>query len=77
LALRVEGDRWNAYAASLTTMEGSIFLGSVPIAAAQRSPEISQRFMELMQLVVEDALGNVIGWSDPASAPESERSGSA
>ena len=78
LAFRIEGAQWNAYATPVGTMKGAIFLGSVPVASIKRSPEIKNRFIELMKLVVEEGTGGkVSGWVDRGGVPESEQSGNA
>ena len=79
LALRVEGENWNAYYAQQGTMEGAIFLGSIRMALVRGS--LKEQFMDLMQAamsnVIEDAVGERPTWDKPQSAPENERSGSA
>ena len=81
LALRVEGENWNAYYALKETMDGAVFLGSIRMGAVTTKPERKQEFMDLMRHVVEDILEDKLGawptWTEPQRAPESERSGSA
>lgn len=78
LALRVEGDNWNAYYALNDTMEGAVPLGSITMMAVTRNPALKQAFMDLMIGVVSDILEDATGrkptWSDPETAPEHERS---
>jgi hypothetical protein len=80
LALRVEGDNWNAYYALPDTMEGAIPLGSIRMGAVTHDPARKQAFMDLMQGIVTDFLQERFGerptWMVEA-APEYERSGSA
>lgn len=80
LALRVEGDNWNAYYAMPGTMDGAIHLGSLKMAIA-RHPDRKQQFMALMRDAVADLIEQAAGerpeWNEPRRAPESERSGSA
>ena len=80
LALRHEGDFWNAYIAHEHTMKDARLIGSVLIGAA-RNPEIKHGFMELMQSVmamgIEEVSGEAPEWNAPQAAPESERSGNA
>jgi hypothetical protein len=81
LALRVEGDNWNAYYALPDTMEDAIFLGSIRIGALIDNEPRKQAFMDLMRDVVADGLEEAIGrrpsWTAPKDAPGDERSGSA
>lgn len=79
LAMRAEGEWWNAYAARTATMDGAILLGSVRITAMQ-TVERRQVFMGLMQEVLTGYLAEmgaqVADWST-RPAPEHERSGRA
>jgi hypothetical protein len=81
LAMRVEGEFWNAYLASIGTMTDSVLLGSIRMTAVQ-DRDRKDRFMALMQeslaAAVRESTGVEISWPDaPESAPEHERSGSA
>jgi hypothetical protein len=80
LALRVEGENWNAYYAMPETMEGAVPLGSIRIGAVRDNPKRKQAFMDLMQGIVaeflEENFGPVTSWKTE-TAPERERSGSA
>jgi hypothetical protein len=80
LALRHEGNWWNAYYAMPDTMDGAILLGSI----AMRFVEMQERknaFMTLMREAVSDIIEEKTGtrptWPEPRGqpAPESERSG--
>ncbi|HEX4112732.1 MAG TPA: hypothetical protein VH020_09375 [Stellaceae bacterium] len=81
LALRAEGDNWNAYYALEHTMADAISLGSIRLGAVIDNPKRKQAFMDLMRDVVSDIIADKIGvrpsWGDPESAPEHERSGNA
>ena len=81
LALRVEGDNWNAYYAKRDTMEGAVFLGSIGMRFIVANPERKQLFMDIMRDSVADCIQEVTGirptWGGPETAPEHERSGSA
>lgn len=81
LALRAEGENWNAYYAEPNTMEGAIFLGSILMATVVNNPERKKAFMELMQDIVAEYLKAVVGeqptWLEPHSAPEHEKAGRA
>jgi hypothetical protein len=54
LALRVEGENWNAYYALNETMEGAVPLGSIKLGAVTRNPAHKKAFMDLMRGVVSD-----------------------
>lgn len=77
LALREEGENWNAYYALPGTMEGAIFLGSIRLALVQRKDR-KRAFMNLMRECVGDILEREVGvrpsWPDGEQpAPEHER----
>lgn len=76
LAMREEGDLWNAYYAMPDTMKDAIFLGSIKM----RFVAIEGRkntFMNLMREAVADLIEEELGarpvWGDPKSAPFWER----
>jgi hypothetical protein len=82
LAMRIEGNFWNAYYAMPNTMDDAILLGSIQM----RFVEVGDRksvFMDLMREAVSDILEELTGqrptWPEPEGqpAPESERSGHA
>ena len=80
LALRVEGDKWTAYAAPLNTMEGAVWLVSIHMGCVGvRSRK--EEFMQLMQGVLSDYIKERTGaaphWNKPKPAPEHERAGRA
>ena len=81
LAMRVEGDNWNAYYALPDTMEGAIPLGCIRLAAVADKPERKKAFMDLMREAVADIIEEKVGlrptWGEPETAPERERSGRA
>jgi hypothetical protein len=80
LALRVEGDDWNAYYAKSGTMDGAIMLGSIKMNAL-RSEMIKRGFIDLMTEVasqlIKETLGHDVTSGPPQTAPEHERAGSA
>jgi len=81
LALREEGNFWNAYMAQMGTMDNAKLIGSIVLGAAMKDPKIKQDFMNLMMRVMGLAIKEVSG-SEPekwetTTAPESERSGNA
>lgn len=81
LAMRCEGENWNAYYALPDSMEVPIFLGSIRIGAIADNPERKRAFMQMMREIVSDIIESEIGvrptWGGPTAAPEHERSGSA
>jgi hypothetical protein len=82
LALRSEGEYWNAYYALPDTMDGAVLLGTIRITAVVDNPERKQAFMDLMRGIVteflEEMTGVEVAWPNPPEpAPEHERSGSA
>jgi hypothetical protein len=80
LALRHEGENWNAYYALPDTMEGAIVLGSIRMGAVVDNPARKQAFMDMMRDIVADLIEEKVGvrptWGGPQSAPQHERSGS-
>jgi hypothetical protein len=82
LALREEGENWNAYYAMPDTMDGALPLGSIKIGFAKRSDTTKRAFIDLMREcvadVIEDATGVRPTWPEGIQpAPEHERSGNA
>lgn len=79
LAMRVEGENWNAYYALPDSMEKPIFLGSIRMGAVANNPERKQAFMLMMRDIVSDIIEESTGyrptWGGPKTAPEHERSG--
>lgn len=81
LAMREEGENWNAYYAMPETMEGAIYLGSIRLALVARKDR-KRRFMALMRECVSDIIEQTAGvrptWPDGEQpAPEHERAGKA
>jgi len=81
LAMRVEGDNWNAYYALPDTMQDPIFLGSIRMGAVTTNAQRKQAFMDMMRDIVSDLIEEKTGirpvWDGPKTAPEHERSGAA
>ena len=81
LAMRKEGDFWNAYYALKDTMDGALLLGSIRMAAVVENRSRKDAFMKMMQDIVSDILEDGFGerpeWGEPKPGPESERSGHA
>lgn len=77
IALREEGEFWNAYFADKDTMEGAQLMGSIRMSIVTRDPALKDAFMTLMRLsmehVIEDTLGEKPTWGEPTVAPEHER----
>ena len=78
IALRQEGNFWNAYYADPDTMDGAHLLASVAMAGVQ-NPVHKALFMELCRGIVSDLLAEATGvkpeWNEPETAPEHERAG--
>lgn len=82
LALRVEGEFWNAYwAPHQTTMESAILLASIRMSLVGNGGPMKAEFMALAQNAFADAVRAATGqrptWGTPVRAPEHERGGSA
>lgn len=81
LAMRQEGESWNAYYAMPDTMDGAIFLGSIRLAAVINNPDRKQAFMDMMRGVVSDVLEEQTGaapdWGGAVTAPLHEKAGNA
>lgn len=81
LAMRIEGDNWNAYYALTDSMQESVFLGSIRIGAVARNEARKIAFMQMMRDVVSDMIETATGerptWGAIIMAPEHERSGRA
>ena len=80
LAMRVEGDFWNAYAADVGTMDGATLLGSIRMTLVENRP-MRDAFMSLMQIglmeLIETRTGTTVTAWDMRAAPETERAGRA
>jgi hypothetical protein len=79
LALRHEGNFWNAYYALQGTMDGAVLLGSIAMAIAIM-PDRKCAFMTLMKEAVADIIEEETGvrpiWPNgPQPAPEAEKAG--
>lgn len=79
LAMRHEGENWNAYYALPDTMEGAIFLGSIAMRFVQDGAR-KHVFMKMMQDAVSDLIEEQTGqrptWPEGVQrAPEHERAG--
>lgn len=80
LALRAEGDWWNAYYALPNSMDDALHLGSIRMAFVQ-TDERRQAFITLISEAVQDILEELVGerptMNDPVVAPQHERAGRA
>ena len=79
LAMRHEGNFWNAYYAMPDTMEGAILLGSIQMRFVVDQNR-KNRFMGMMKDAVSDIIAESTGvrplWPEgPQPAPQSERAG--
>ena len=81
LAMRQEGQYWNAYYALPSSMAEPILLGSIRMGAITENPERKQDFMQMMREIVSDIIEVETGvrptWGGPTAAPEHERAGEA
>lgn len=81
LALRHEGENWNAYYALTDTMEDAIPLGSIHMSAVVGNEDRRHSFIDLMRGIVSDIVADKTGivphWKAPKAAPEKERAGHA
>lgn len=79
LAMRHEGELWNAYYALPDSMEAPVFLGSIRMGAVVDNPRRKDAFMLMMRDIVSDLIeartGIRLTWGGPHTAPEHERSG--
>ena len=81
LAMRHEGQNWNAYYALPDSMVEPIFLGSIHMGAIVENTERKEAFMLMMRDIVSDIIEAETGirptWGGPTAAPEHERAGEA
>lgn len=79
LAFRQEGNFWNAYVASVGTMDKAFLLGSIMMGAVANNPTRKAAFMDLMKDAFADAAQALTGERpaafDERAAPETERAG--
>jgi len=77
LAMRAEGDKWNAYVARASTMEGAVWIGSIAMKFVEDHEARRNTFLALMRDamtdVIEETLGERPTWLEPAEVPEHER----
>ena len=68
---------WNAYWALPDTMDGAVFLGSIPLVAVKQNQQLKADFVEMTKAVVSTLVPSAT-WPDPYKpAPEHERGGNA
>jgi hypothetical protein len=82
LAMRHEGNNWNAYYALTGTMTDAVPLGSIAMRGIIGNAERKQAFMDMMRDMVADIIEEKTGhrptWpTGPQPAPENERAGNA
>ncbi len=79
LAMRHEGNLWNAYYALPNTMDGALLIGSIAMAAVTENKRRKDAFMKMMSDFVADILQEKVGvrpdMSDVHAAPEHEKAG--
>lgn len=80
LAMRVEGDWWNAYMAGTETMDGATLLASVRMTLVA-TPAERDAYLETIRAVFMKAAGDVLGVElgagEVREAPEHEKAGRA
>lgn len=81
LAMRHEGEFWNAYLAKTDSMADAVLLGSMRVSIFQTSPEIKESFLDLMRAAMAEHVFQTTGirpeFRGEHAAPEHERSGRA
>lgn len=80
LAMRVEGDWWNAYMAGTDTMDGATLLASVRMTLVATPAERDAYLAAIRALFLKaagDVLGTKLGDGEIRPAPEHERAGRA
>ena len=80
LAIRKEGEFWNAYwSPSPHNLDNAILIGCIRLNCM--TDQIRIDFMELMKnsfaVHIENITGETPTWSEPRTAPENERGGNA
>lgn len=78
LALRHEGNNWNAYVAKAGTMEGAVFVGSIAMGFVMQNEKRKKAFQQLMTDCMADAVEAALGQRpdmNVRSAPEHEKAG--
>ncbi len=76
VALREEGEYWNAYLAQINTMEDSLLVASIRLDIVYNDPIAKNAFMELAKHIMKNTLesigAEVTRW-DLKSAPDHEK----
>jgi hypothetical protein len=75
LALRVEGDKYNAYLARSDTMEGSVWIGSIAMRFLQNKKR-KKVFIDLMKESFQELIEEMFGQKPEMTirkAPEHEK----
>lgn len=81
LAMRQEGEFWNAYYARMETIDEAILLGSIKMSLVTNNEPRRLLFMGMMQEAVGEiiqlATGYEVDFKEPTTAPQHEKSGNA
>jgi hypothetical protein len=81
LCFRDEGNNVNCYVATPSTMEGAVFIGSIPRKFLKVNPAREKQFQDLMSGcfsdMVKDLGGEDVIYEGAYPAPDHEKSGSA
>lgn len=78
VALREQGDMWNAYLAPEGSMDNALLLGSIRLSVVMKNPAFKDAFMDLMVSIVGTAIEEVVGVTPDfvvRGAPSYEREG--
>lgn len=77
LAMRREGNQWNAYVAKSDTMEGAVWVGSIAICFVEHNAKRKDAFLAIMTEALSDVIEETFGhkpmWNEIVDAPEDER----
>jgi len=80
IAMRSEGEYWNAYFAQNNTMEDALLLGSIRLSLVD-TQNLKDAYLAMISAMFQASIGKITGGKDilmpPKAAPECERSGNA
>jgi hypothetical protein len=81
LAMRQEGEWWNAYYVMNDTMSGALHLGSINMRLVIDNEERKEMFLEFMRnigaSIINEVTGQIPEWTEATLAPDHERGGNA
>lgn len=77
LAMREEGEFWNAYFADTESMEDALLLGSIRMTCVRGHPHRKDQFMAMMRGIIDQGVKELydqdLKWNEPTPGPENER----